>query len=77
MSTLDHRTRTFDNWTDFGWLWEKLVANNSYIRFVRWLHDTSGVEDENYAEVWVLWDCQPPKRRCQLILDFLREREGK
>lgn len=62
--------RTFDNWTDFGWLWEKSRDLHAVSNFMSWFRQKIGLDEDPwetflYCEVD---DC------CQLICDFLRER---
>jgi hypothetical protein len=64
-----HDNRTFDTWNDFGWLWEKMnkiPTTGAFLGWLGWWRDTD----------WADWETKGPELRCQLICDFLREREA-
>jgi hypothetical protein len=60
--------RTFDTWEDFGWLHENMMGKPYDIAFSEYIHGTKGYTMDEW---WTLTVAE----RCQLICDFLRERE--
>jgi hypothetical protein len=80
-----HENRTFDTWNDFGWLMERLCTTKLLWNFVsRWRR--VGMcwmsADDVCERYWdtpitpmVEWESLKPGIRCQLICDFLREKE--
>ena len=63
--------RTFDNWTDFGAVIEKIAFKDQILSFIQWLSTFS-----SYASVygdWESWELATPEERCLIILQAIRE----
>ena len=71
-----HENRTFDNPNDLEWLINKLTEKGLIRAFIGWLCGKLVFGTmQNPVWSWFTWLTSTTSQRCQLICDFLRERE--
>ena len=68
--------RTFTTWTDFGDVWQsEKIFPEGHAMFLLWLYKNLQVETaQGLAIVWAWWEEKSPAERCELILQWWRER---
>lgn len=68
--------RTFDSPDDTDWLMSRLNDTGLTPLFISWLKRTNEyTSDPSATWAWYSWITITQARRCQLICNFLRERE--